>query len=339
MKRKKRVSRLLEMVLLIQSQPDWRPKRLARHFGVSETRIYQDIKELVAAGVPVCFSGGGYKLAGGFVLGSATLSPEEVLELLYPKHLFAQSGLPEPSQTLLQAKLAACLPRTLRGRVGGRSEKSRIKVESATPRSAKFRRLHDAVAERRRVRIRYASRSSGRTTDRELDPYAMIYRKHSWYLIAKCHTRQEVRKFRVSRILSVMYTPLHFAEPRGFSLEEYTKGWWEIYGGQPVNVAVCFRRRIADLIRDRAPRPGQTIQELPGGDIIYRANVRGIQEISWWIMQYGPDAEVLEPNELRELMKDNAERMVKTYSRKARSRRRAESKVAEDLEPYYSERA
>jgi len=334
-KRKKRLSRLLEMILLIQSRPDWRPKKLAEHFGVSQTRIYQDIKELVGAGVPVCFSGGGYRIISGFVLSSTNLSPEEVLELLYPKHLFVAGESPGPSQSLLEAKLASCLPRSLRGRF----EKNRISLHSATLRGPRFRRLHDAVAERRRIRVRYASRASGRTSDREVDPYALIFRRHAWYLIGKCHLRQEVRKFRVSRIISVMSTPLRFPQPKDFSLQEYTRGWWEVYGGDPVNVAVRFRRRVADLIRDRAPRPGQTIQELPGGDIIYRVNVRGIQEISWWIMQYGPDAEVLEPRELRELMARNAARMLAVYSRKPGAGRRALSKVAEKIEPYYSGRA
>ena len=334
MERKKRLSRLLEMILLIQSGRDWRPKKLAEHFGVSETRIYQDIKQIVAAGVPIYFAGGGYKIAGDFVLGSTNLSADEMLELLYPDYLFADNGVRRPSQTLLEAKLALCLPAALRrGRGGGLTKRS-IHVASSTPRGPHFRRLHDAVAERRRIKIRYTSRASSKTTEREVDPYALIFRKHSWYLIGMCRTRQEVRKFRASRILSVMFTPLHFAEPKGFSLEGYTKGWWEVYGGEPTNVAVRFRRRVGDLVRDRAPRPGQTIQELPGGDIIYRVNVRGIQEISWWVMQYGADAEVLEPKELRELIKANAEQMVKVYSRKP-SLRRTTSKVAEEVESYH----
>ncbi len=336
MAKKKRLMRLLEMILLGQSRPDWRPKELAKHFGVSETRIYQDIREVVPSGVPMYFSGEGYKITGDFVLGSASLSTDEVLELLYPGHLFDNDGLPQTSQTLLEAKLASCLPVALRRGYGGGFGKSQIKVQSGTVKGPQFRRLHDAVAQRRRIKMRYSSRASGRATEREVDPYALIFRRHSWYLIAKCHTRREVRKFRASRIFSLMFTPLHFAEPKKFSLEEYTKGWWEVYGGEPTNVAVRFRRRVADLIRDHGPRPAQTIQELPGGDIIYRVNVRGSQEISWWIMQYGADAEVLEPKELRDLIRSNAEKMLRLYSRAVRSGRRRVPKVAEEPEPYSS---
>ena len=335
-KRDKRLTRLLKIILLVQARPDWRPRMLAKHFHVSQTRIHQDIRELVEAGVPICFSGNGYKIAGEFVLSSTSLSPDEVLELLYPQHLFSGDALGgeasvEPADSLLEAKLASCVPGPLRARFAG----SRIRVSSATAKGPRFRRLHDAVAERRRIRIKYASRASGRTADREVDPYALIFRRHAWYLIGWCHRRSEVRKFRVSRIRSVLYTQLHFPEPRDFSLEEYARGWWEVFGGEPVNVAVRFGRRVADLIRDRAPRPGQTIQELPGGDIIYRAHVHGIDEVGWWIMQYGPDAEVLEPGELRELMQANAVRMLRTYGR-TRKAPRAASKVAEKLEPYYA---
>jgi hypothetical protein len=98
-RKKRHLSRLLEMILLIQSRPDWRPKALAEHFGVSQTRIYQDIKELVSAGGSVCFSGSGHKIAGGFELSSTTLTPEEVLELLYPEHLFAADA---PGADLLE---------------------------------------------------------------------------------------------------------------------------------------------------------------------------------------------------------------------------------------------
>lgn len=336
-KRRKRLGRLLEMILLIQSRPDWRPRKLAEHFGISETRIYHDIRELVAAGLPIYFAGGGYRLAGGSVLGSARLSASEVVELLYPKHLFADDGLPQPSETLLEAKLAACLPEPLRGSLGSGFERSRIRLASSTRRTPHFQRLHDAIAERRRVLIRYASRASGRTMDREVDPYALIFRRHSWYLVAKCQLRREVRKFRLSRIQSVGTTPLHFAEPKDFSLEDYTAGWWEVFGGPPANVAVRFTRRVADLIRDQAPRMGQTIQELPGGDVIYRVRVRGIQEIAWWIMQYGADAEALEPAELRDFIRTHAERMVRLYARVAHEP--ALGKVAEHAAPYTAGRS
>ena len=333
MARKKRLTRLLEMVLLIQSQPDWRPGALSKHFGVSETRIYQDIKELVAAGVPIYFARGGYKIAGDFVLRSAELTGDEILDLLYPDFLFSGVDGHRSSQALLEAKMALCMPDFLRSGAGSRLRDGRIRVTSSTPRGPQFRRLHDAVSERRRIKIRYASRASSKTTEREIDPYALVFRKHSWYLIGKCHSRQEVRKFKMVRILSVMFTQLRFPEPKGFSLSEYTHGWWEVFGGEPVNIAVRFKRKIAGLIRERPPRPGQTLQELAGGDVIYRVNVRGIREISWWIMQYGPDAEALEPEELRELMKDNAAKMMKIYERRPHRMPRA-SKVAETSADY-----
>ncbi|MFW6108115.1 MAG: WYL domain-containing protein, partial [bacterium] len=207
---------------------------------------------------------------------------------------------------------------------------------SATPKGPTFRRLHDAVTERRRVRIRYYSRSSAKTTEREVDPYALIFRKHSWYLIGKCHRRGEVRKFRLSRVRSVLYTPLHFSPPTDFSLEEYTRGWWEVFGGPPVNVAVRFSRRVADLIRDREPRPGQSIEECPGGDIIYRVHVRGTREIGWWIMQYGPDAEVLEPPELRDRIRRNAEQTARIYAGTAEPPEEL-PRAAESPEPYQAE--
>ncbi|MFW6159325.1 MAG: helix-turn-helix transcriptional regulator, partial [Planctomycetota bacterium] len=131
MKKKKRLSRLIEMVLLIQSRPDWRPSALAEHFGISQTRIHQDIRVLVSAGIPIYFEGDGYKIARGPALESISISPEEALQLFYPDHLFRNDGGPAP-EAVLRAKLLAALPADVRQKLSAPASRTRVQVRSAT---------------------------------------------------------------------------------------------------------------------------------------------------------------------------------------------------------------
>ena len=46
------------------------------------------------------------------------------------------------------------------------------------------------------------------------------------------------------------------------------------------------------------------------GTLDFRAKVSGLNEISWWVLGYGDQAEVLEPPELRDLVAARARRMA-----------------------------
>ena len=61
---------------------------------------------------------------------------------------------------------------------------------------------------------------------------------------------------------------------------------------------------------------GSTLHDAHGNDdgsADYHATVSGLNEISWWILGYGDQAEVLQPPELRQLIAGRAKRMAATY--------------------------
>ena len=55
------------------------------------------------------------------------------------------------------------------------------------------------------------------------------------------------------------------------------------------------------------------------GTLDFRATVSGLGEISWWVLGYGDQAEVLEPAKLRRLVADRAARMARCYQARKRS--------------------
>jgi len=295
-----RVSRLLEMVSLLQSGPGWKAETLARRFGVSTTRIYSDIRALREAGVPVRRAATGYAIDPSFFLPSVRLTPREVLTLLFPQEVFTGAQADHEVFQAARAKLLSLLPEPLRESARKLLESTDVRLPASGVDPRVFQHLRQAVAERRRVSLLYSGRKSDELRRIQVDPYALAFRRHAWYLVGMSAAHGEVRKFRVSRIAAVEDTPLHFTVPRDFNLEDHFNGAWFVFEGEPREVAIKFSPNVARLIRDRALHREHSIQTLSDGRVIYRAVVRNLDEVAWWLVQYGEEAAVLEPPELRE---------------------------------------
>jgi predicted DNA-binding transcriptional regulator YafY len=176
--------------------------------------------------------------------------------------------------------------------------------------------LHHAMTSKHQVEILYYSASSGESSRRMVDPYHLHNIRGDWYLIAFCHSRDEVRDFLVGRIKEMKVLPSEFVMGHGFSLKDYLgKGFLAERGTETTEVVIKFDEYQARWIRERQWHPSQQIQELPSGELIFRLNVGGLQEVKRWIMGYGPHAEVLQPESLRAQFKEEAQKMKKIYEK------------------------
>jgi predicted DNA-binding transcriptional regulator YafY len=307
-----RVARLLEMVTLLQSGSGWKAGSLAERFGVSRTRVFNDVQALRQAGIPVRSTSSGYTIAPSFFLPSVRLTPPEVLSLLLSSELFP-GGIGEEVHRSAREKLMLLLPEPLRASAQELMKRMSIALPTAGVDAAVFAALRDAVAARRRVAILYLAREAEDPERLELEPYGVAFRKHAWYLVGYSVTHRGVRTFRVSRVRQVEPLPVRFTVPEDFSLEERFKGAWYVFGGEPQEIDLRFSRHVARLVRERAPHPGQVIQTLSDGSILYRARVRNLDEVAWWLVQYGGEAEALRPAVLREKVVELARGVLARY--------------------------
>ncbi|HID55465.1 TPA: WYL domain-containing protein [Candidatus Poribacteria bacterium] len=174
--------------------------------------------------------------------------------------------------------------------------------------------LHRAIEERRQVEIFYYTASRDELNERVVDPYHLHNIRGDWYLIAFCHKRKEVRDFLVSRIRRLKLLPYRFEMEPSFSLNEYlAKGFIAERGKEPVEVVIKFDAYQARWIRERRWHPSQEIEELPSGELILRLRVGGLEEVKRWVMGYGSHAEVLQPEDLRQRIREEIKKMKKIY--------------------------
>ena len=221
-----RADRLLSLLLLLQTRGRMTARELAECLEVSERTIYRDIEALSSAGIPLYTEpgpGGGCELIDGYQTKLTGLTRAEVraLFLLKVSGPLADLGL---SQVLedAQLKLSAVLPPAFRS--DAIQVRQRIHMDTSLPEPSHcipsyLTLLQEAIWQDRTLCLSY-----DRHTGKLVDPYGLVSRARTWYLVGA--VEGEMRILRVSRIRAVEMTEQHFTRPAEFDLAAY---WAEHY--------------------------------------------------------------------------------------------------------------
>ena len=215
-------------------------------------------------------------------------------------------------------KLESSLPAGLRKQLRGVADAIRIRLQPANPLDGQtpvYQQLLDAIALRRSVRIEYDSYFDGQVIRTRLSPYRMLFSRHSWYAIGRSSLHRAVRTFNVGRVRRLEATDEKYSIPRNFSLERYLGNAWHLIPepGPKRDVLIRFSKKVARNVAEVAWHKTQRVKRNADGTLDFGVTVSGLNEISWWILGYGDQAEVLHPPEQRKLIVKHAERMMQQY--------------------------
>ncbi len=152
-----------------------------------------------------------------------------------------------------------------------------------------------AVREQTVLHLRYLKAQDTEPLERPVHPYALIYGEGHWYLVGWCEVSEGVRIFRMDRILRVRPGEGRFEAPADFDPEAYVEGGRVYRGAEEVKVRVRYSRRIARWIAER-----EDGERDPEGGFTVTHRVVDPHWLVRHVLQYGPDAVVLEPEEARE---------------------------------------
>jgi predicted DNA-binding transcriptional regulator YafY len=301
-----RATRLVSLLLLLQLRGQLTAAELAAHFGVSIRTIHRDVESLGAAGVPVeALRGpaGGYRLSGGYRTKLTGLTAAEAEALFVAPAPAAELGL-GGVLTNARLKVLSALPPDLQERAS-RAERyfhldtrGWFRAEDTVPH---LPTIAAATWQGRRLRARY--REGSRVVQRTLDPLGLVLKGGAWYLVA--HRSAGMRVYRVSRFASVRVREEGFERPEGFELASYWDEWSRSFEASRPQVEVKIR--ASELVRRFLPG------ELLGEDGVYVVGFENLDEAFRELLKFGPDAEVLEPAELRERVATAAGEVAALY--------------------------
>ena len=153
----------------------------------------------------------------------------------------------------------------------------------------------------REIEVRYVD-AKGNETRRDLRPYFIqpTAEGRHIYVFARDSVSREVRSFRLDRIRSARLLPTSFSVPDDFDIDTILGASWAIWQGAGGDRVVLRFTPEARQWVDESPWPAHARRtDLPGGGIEVRLDVAGEVEMRPWLMRWGPNVEVIEPESLR----------------------------------------
>jgi predicted DNA-binding transcriptional regulator YafY len=176
-------------------------------------------------------------------------------------------------------------------------------------------RVNEATQKKKSIDIVYYTMSRKKESKRKVDPYRIWFFNGTFYLIGKCHLRGEVRIFALDRIKILHLTKDSFVIPEDFNLDDFMRPSFGVFQGEPIKVKIWFHTDVAGYIKEKIWHESQEIHPQDDGSIIFEAEVAGTEEIRFWIMSWGSKAEILEPESLRDEIREEAEVILERYKK------------------------
>ncbi|MBL9140873.1 MAG: WYL domain-containing protein [Phycisphaerae bacterium] len=158
----------------------------------------------------------------------------------------------------------------------------------------------------------------------ELQPYALVFARRSWYLVARRVDIGEIRTYKLGRISHVATTSNRFVMPRDFDVDSHLGNAWELVPdakARSLAVELVFDASFAGAIADTRWHRTQKLTRLPDGSLRFQAKVDGTQEILWWILGMGSHVKVVGPPALVQAVREETARMHAVHAGGTRRRK------------------
>jgi predicted DNA-binding transcriptional regulator YafY len=335
-----RASRLVSILLLLQTRSRMTAAALASELEVSVRTIYRDVESLQMAGVPLygdAGPAGGYQLLDGYRTRLTGLSASEAEALFL-------AGMPEPAAALglgtvvaaAQLKIRAALPPELRDRAGRIQERFLLDApgwytdDDDPPHLVA---VADAVWNQRRIQVRYRRWRAPTDVTRTLDPVGVVLKAGRWYVVARSDA--DIRTFRVDQILDLSTLDETFERPAGFDLTAHWRGYvvefrdrlWK--GEAVIRLSPAGRDQAPDLFGGVVARAIEDAGRAGGAGGTGGAGGAGADDDGWItvtipieslpraesdLLRFGATVEVLSPPELRERIAATAAGLARLYA-------------------------
>ncbi|MGC8492581.1 MAG: helix-turn-helix transcriptional regulator [Syntrophobacteraceae bacterium] len=317
----KRISRILELIRIINARPDrYRRRDLAARFEISERMIQKDL-DVIRNGLKLALgrSAEGYRFEEVPKLPAVGFSfAEAVSVLLAVEAGRANTGIGALDLDAAVERLLGLFPPEFASRVSSLGKAgARRKPVSGRHRPQMLAFLQRAVLEGRKIRIRYSTSSrDAQESLRIVHPYHLLSYVRSWHLVAYCEKRGRPLTFKVDRIRRAEPLSERFEIPADFSLEEHIGDGWGIMSGkgeEAQEVELLFEPEAGRWVSEEEWHKSQKVETLPDGSVRFRLRLPITPDFVNWILYYGSRVEVVSPEGLRERVAGEHRRAAERY--------------------------
>lgn len=281
-------------------------------------------------GAPIIWKRGSTDQAEGYILEEANdgkaerygirgmwFNPSEIYALLMMQHLAAgmEPGLLAGQVSGLMTRISLMLgsaaddPAEVRQRVRIMHSASRRSTPDA------FDAVAQATMKRRRLALRYFTRSRNEESERTVSPQQLLHYRENWYLLAWCHRANELRTFALDAIRGAQALNESAREVGPRVLKKAIGQVFGIFTGDARHTAeLRFNASVAPWVGTEIWHPDQKMQHQPDGSIRLSVPYGDPRELVMEILRYGAEVEVVAPTELRNEITDRLMSAVAQYT-------------------------
>lgn len=277
---------------------------LAEELQVTKRQVHRDLQQLEESGYPLEQEDGRWKLPVGFKGLEVTVSPYEIMSLhLAQSHLAYLKGTPfvDDLDSVIK-KVEAGLPDKIRNhleRIVTTFAPLQRPARAYAAQKNLLDSLRKALLRQLTVVLRnYQKPGVGHAEDYLVNPYVLVLYQYGLYLVGYSHRAGEIRTFAVERIKNVEVTEDMFELPQSFSLAERFEQGFGLIEEPPQKVRIWIAPNWAFFVKERSWHPTQALKAQKDGSVILTMRCGGLDELTSWVLSFGPGARVLGPQAL-----------------------------------------
>ncbi|WP_022755871.1 helix-turn-helix transcriptional regulator [Butyrivibrio fibrisolvens] len=300
-----KIDRLIGILSVLLQEEKTTAPELAERFEVSKRTINRDIEALCKAGIPIQTSqgvGGGISIMDGYRMDRTILTSRDMQMILAGlRSLDSVSGSRYYGQ--LMEKIKAGSSEFVSGRDSILIDLSSWYRESLAP---KIEVIQNAIESRHTLKFTYYNQKG--ESIRELEPYYIVFKWSSWYVWGWCLKRNEFRLFKLNRMDKVTMTDSEFV-CRDVPTPDLST---EKIFPDGIKVKALFTEDVKwRLVEEFGP---ECFTQEPDGRLLFKADYTDMDNLVTWMLTFGDKAELLEPKEAREKIRNIVEAMERNYS-------------------------
>ena len=295
-------SRLFKIVYHLLEKGKSTAPELAEKFEVSIRTIYRDLDTISAAGIPIYATqgkGGGIFIMQDFVLNKSLLSEQEKEQILMALQGISATEYNQTDELLIK------LGGLFQSKVTNWIEVDFSEWYKNTPNYNVFNLIKNAIFNQNMITFSYFAQE-GNYSNRTVEPIKLIFKNKDWYLYGFCLLRNDFRFFKLTRIkdLEISSDTFRRAVENIPKVETVIKNKNFIHAKLKFSPKVAFR--VYDEFTDDVSKDNQ-------GNLYVNIDLPDNETLFSYILSFGDNIEILEPDYLRHSMKEKLALMLEKY--------------------------
>ena len=175
-----------------------------------------------------------------------------------------------------------------------------------------FTKIFEAIKLHKTISFGYRSIKATEHTPHSLDPYKIYCQKGDWYAVGYCHKHDKYSTYNLSRMKDITLLDEFEPDP-DYESKVYIDPNFGIWNNEfPVKkIELIFDKSINTYILERTWHKNQTCHQEKDGSVYLSFESNQLQETLFWVLHFGSAVKIMNPPELKQMYKEEIEKMSK----------------------------